>query len=248
MRPNSIHSVAAKIYISAIIVSAMLFMPAGVRAKTIDFHSHYETTLSGNLISYGTYIPFPLFSSSLGTLNEITLNEHLYYEFTAQWDASRNVDYSHLIYLSVDDSEFGLSFDGIFQQQTPPHLEIQVNPGDVGSFDSGEMIVFDQTISTTNVPDLIDYVGNGNFLAALSGESSGYFGECFARIGECTRGSAQTRTRYEWTLTYEYRPFGVPEPATWSALVLGFTICAQLLRRRQQRSPSPTLTPRLSPL
>ncbi|WP_170318406.1 PEPxxWA-CTERM sorting domain-containing protein [Sphingomonas sp. PAMC 26621] len=115
---------------------------------------------------------------------------------------------------------------------TGTYQSYQVNPDLIG-------ITITGTAAGTTFSNLESYIGNGLVVLA----PSLYFSSSYSINGVAIEMAANpfpARSRDRYTVTYDYIPAAVPEPATWLLMIAGFGMVGYVMRRR--RTPFGTAT------
>lgn len=229
---------------------ALISAPASAATLAYDFAHEFDLS-DPNDIQYALDLrePIPLFDSALGTLVSANLTANITYSFSFDWDATTAT--RGLIHI------FGGYQTLIYQD---PTLQPVANTGaisfDIPSARAGTAGNWSDVVVYDRVDTLVDPLQ----LARLTGEGT-YDQLLFSTLrmwvaSDLADGTGAASTRIgaaavmNYRLSFEYVPAGVPEPATWAAMLSGFALVGAVLRRRRglvfplPRKTSPPVTPR----
>lgn len=209
----------------------------GSAAAASVAYEHDYTVVSDRDPRTHVYRDFQLFDPSLGQLFRATLELETSFRMTASWIAGG--DYIHGAYVSYNGSTLYLGDSGLFAVTTNGITEplysryFALQPGDVGSYDSGVIEMPPSTYTTNSLtdPEWLPYLtGTGSGVAYIIEDTSADFGECLGN--KCAVVNVATTVYHTARITYEYVPAAVPEPATWALLIMGFGATGARLRSR----------------
>jgi hypothetical protein len=197
-------------------------------------------------------VPFDGFSSSLGTLNSVTLSVaattlRLGFVDTPAGSPPNTVAYSIDSYFRLISARAG---SGAFPLE---NTSIQVSTRGSGSVVQNNG-VFDMSASGTGTFDLspslftdvapftLSISDPGRSLASESGVtfSSSVPATVFQILGDCRSGSSSVQCGFgSATLTYDFTSAtvgAVPEPTTWAMMLIGFGVVGSAMRSDRRKS------------
>ena len=190
------------------------------------------------------YQPFDGFSSSLGTLNSVTLDvtARTYRQFFVNTPAGsppNTITYSINSYFDLISNPRSSPLAGVpLQVRTQGSGSLVQNNGVFGVSAAGAgTFGLDPLLFVDAAPFMLQISDPGLYVASESGTtiSSSVPATLFQTLGDCGYGRVSTLcSQGRATLTFDFTPASaVPEPATWAMMIVGFGAVGYSMRRRK---------------